>query len=254
MLSGCHHGAKTAVTRSPCEALPGLPERGPLLFGEMHGSVETPALISQAACVLSQSREVAVGLEIPTAEQPRIDAYLASRGTAADRQHLLDSGFWQRNWDGRSSAAMLRLIDDIRALKQNGAPVEVFVFDDQPGTTLQRDVAIANGIRRFHTQRPTAQIVALMGNVHARQEPITLGNETIVPAGKLLGDLKPVSILVAYPKGKVWACMPECGVQDLNAAKNFAAPPGFRSGDAAAGYNYTYSLPSMTAAAPAVEK
>ena len=253
-LSGCSNGTKAPGAVNHCADVQGLPTGNLLLFGEMHGSVETPALISRLACSLSRSREVAVGLEIPSGEQPLIDTYLASRGTKADKEKLTASEFWQRGWDGRSSTAMLRLIDDVRQWKERGARVGVFAFDDQPGTDLQRDVAIANGIRRFHERHPGAQIIALMGNVHASQEPMVVGDDRIVPSGKLLEDLRPISILVAYPKGTTWACMPECGVQELNAAKSFVATPGFRAGSSSAGYGHTFSLPSITAARPAVEE
>lgn len=58
---------------------------------------------------------------------------MASTGAAGDVQALLASEFWQRGGDGRSSRAMLELIEDLRALKQAGRPLDLFAFDDQPG-------------------------------------------------------------------------------------------------------------------------
>lgn len=196
-----------------------------------------------------------MGLEIPSGEQPLIDTYLMSRGTEADKKKLTSSDFWQRGWDGRSSSAMLGLINGVRTLKERGAPIVIFAFDDQPGTELDRDIAIANGIRRFHDSHPSKQIVALMGNVHAMQESITIGPETIVPSGKLLKDLRPISILVAYPKGSVWSCMPDCGVHEIPAANSFTGSLGFGVGaPPPKGYDYTYSLSSITASPPAAHK
>lgn len=254
VLSGCSHSTKTPGTAGSCRDVQGLPPGNLLLLGEMHGSVETPALISQLACSLASSREVAVGLEIPSGDQSLIDSYLVSRGTKTDKLRLTGSDFWQRGWDGRSSSSMLRLIDDIRKLKEDGAPIDVFAFDDQPGTELGRDFAIANGIRRFHDLHSKKQIIALMGNIHAMQEQITVGDETIVPSGKLLEDLGPISILVAYPKGTVWACMPDCGTHEIGAARSFMGAPGFSEGASPAGYSHTFSLPSITAAPPAVQE
>jgi hypothetical protein len=253
-VSGCIHSTKAPGAAGNCADIQGLPLGNLLLFGEMHGSVETPALISQLACSLSSSRELAIGLEIPSGEQSLLDSYLASRGAKTDVQKLTGSDFWQRGRDGRSSSAMLRLIEDIRKLKEGGAPVNLFAFDDQPGTTLERDIAVANGIRRFHDSHPNTQIIALMGNIHAMQEPIAIEDHTIVPSGKLLKDLDPVSILVAYPKGTVWACMPDCGIHEVSAAKSFAGAPGFSRGALSAGYSHTFSLRSITAAPPAVQE
>ncbi|PTL80173.1 hypothetical protein [Vitiosangium sp. GDMCC 1.1324] len=54
-------------------------------------------------------------------EQSRLDTYLASRGTPADQDTLLDGDFWRRPYqDGRSSRAMLELVDQVRALRALG--------------------------------------------------------------------------------------------------------------------------------------
>jgi hypothetical protein len=220
----------------------------------MHGSVEAPALISELACSLSKSEEIAVGLEIPSQDQPLIDSYLMSRGTKTDEKALTDSYFWQKGRDGRSSAAMLRLIEDIRALKNDGHPVDLFAFDDQPGTRLERNVAIAKGIRRFHTSHPNTKIIALMGNIHAMQGEMTVRNETLVPSGSLLNDLNPVSILIAYPAGTTWACMPACGIQNLVPRNDIAGPSGFKESASLIGYSHTFLLSSITASPPAIQQ
>ncbi|RYG95974.1 MAG: hypothetical protein EON58_13085, partial [Alphaproteobacteria bacterium] len=148
----------------------------------MHGSVEAPKLISDLACSLSVSRELAVGLEIPSKDQALVDHYLGSRGSQADLEKLTSSYFWQKGIDGRSSAAMLDLIEHIRKLKEKGHPITMFFFDDQPGTELERNIAIANGIRRFQATRPDTKIIALMGNVHAMQKDITTNDGRLVPS------------------------------------------------------------------------
>jgi hypothetical protein len=252
LLSGCTSGLIKTHGDERCTNVEAIPENNLLLFGEMHGSVETPALISAVTCSLARSHAVAVGLEIPSAEQGRIDVYLASRGTKSDKLALTQSDFWRRDWDGRSSVAMFRLIDDIRALKARGASVDVFAFDDQPGTSLERNQAIAEGIRRYRVLHPDVRIVALMGNVHASQAPMAVKDKTIVPSGMLLADFKPVSVLVAYPDGTIWACLPDCGVHEVHASKGLATPLGFSTGASWEGYSYTFSLPSITAAMPAV--
>ena len=251
-LSACGH-YPGRDTQDTCHEIVGLPQGNLLLFGEIHGSVEAPALIENISCSLSKSQPVAVGLEYPSSDQNLILAYLASGGTTADKEKLLDTYFWQKNIDGRSSTAMLQLIERIRTLKNAGHQIDLFAFDDQPGTELERNVAIANGIRRFHTSHPKVKIVALMGNVHAMQAPMGSGEERMLPSGYLLKDLEPVSILVQYPKGTIWACFSgDCRIHDLAPRTVSSDPPGFRSGASLQGYSHSYLLPSITASPPAI--
>lgn len=251
-LAGCAHSA-SHDGQMACQPLPGIPDASLLLFGEMHGSAEAPALVADVACALSESRRVAVGLEYPSKDQPLLDAYLASDGAAAGQSKLLDTRFWEKGKDGRSSIAMLQLIERIRQLRNQRHRIELFAFDDQPGTELERNVAIADGIRRFHDAHPGTTIVALMGNVHAMQEPIGSDGEQMLPSGLLLSNLDPVSILVQYPKGTIWACMPDCGVHELEPRTVSQQPPGFKQGASLQGYSHSYLLPSITASRPAID-
>lgn len=253
LVSACGRREAARAAAADCPAIAGVPDAPLLLFGEMHGSKEAPALISRLACAISATQEVAVGLEMPSRDQPLLDAFMASGGTGNDVRQLIASDFWQKGRDGRSSAAMLKLIEDVRALKQAGRPVALFAFDDQPGTELERNVAIANGVRRFREAHPDTRIIALMGNIHAMQEAMWAGEEMLTPSGKLLADLQPVSTLVSYPAGTVWACMPTCGIHALPAPRGETAP-GFHDGAAPGGYSRIFGLPSLTASPPAVEQ
>jgi hypothetical protein len=243
-----------AFAANKCSEIRGTPNGQLLLFGEMHGSIEAPALIYQLSCFLSRSQHVAVGLELPSKDQSLIDAFLVSNGTSSDQQKLISSEFWQSGRDGRSSSAMLELIENFRVLKKSGRLIDVFAFDDQPGTNLERNIAIANGIRRFHINHPTTKIIALMGNIHAMEDAIHLGGSEVVPSGSLLNDLHPTSILIAYPAGTIWACMSTCGTQILKAVGGETGAFGFKEGSPMGGYTYTYYLRSITASPPAVQK
>ncbi|HEY4530519.1 MAG TPA: hypothetical protein VIG97_09390 [Luteimonas sp.] len=234
-----------------CRDIGELPAGNLFLFGEMHGSVEAPALVAAMACHLSFSEDVAIGLEIPTDEQPRIDQYLASAGTKSDEARLVATTFWRNGNDGRTSGAMLDLFRELRALKAGGRSVEVFAFDAEVAGSEDRDKAMASSIRRYRSQHPSRTIVALMGNIHAMQEEFVAEDFTMAPAGQLLRDLSPISILIAYPKGTVWACMPDCGVHNVAPRNPNHGPSGFREGASMTGYSHTYFLDSITASPPA---
>ena len=251
LLSACSCAATPSSAITNCQDIQNLPNGDLLLFGEVHGSSEAPALVFQLACSISRSQEVAVGLEIPSNDQPLIDSYLTSDGSKANQAKLISSDFWQRSMDGRSSVAMLKLIENVRALRNKGFHVNVFAFDDQPGTNLERNVAIADGIRRFRASHQNSRIIALMGNLHAMNEPMQFDGKELVPSGSLLKDLHPISVFIAYPAGKIWACMPTCGIQPLEASRDATGAPGFKDGSPIGGYTYTYLLPSLTASPPA---
>ena len=175
LLAGCIDGPDRHGVQ--CRDIGELPGGHLLLFGEMHGSIEAPALIADVACHLSLSGDVTIGLEIPATEQAQIDDYLASAGTA----------------------------------------------------------------------------VAFMGNIHAMQEKFVVEDFSMTPAGQLLEDLSPTSILITYPKGTVCACMPDCGVHDVAPRNPINGPSGFREGASMTGYSHTYLLGSITASPPASE-
>jgi len=148
LTAGC--ASRSAVVAAPasspaspkplaCREIEGLepllaPGAG-VLFGEIHGTVESPAFVANAACLaLRAGFPVTVALEIPREEQPRVDTFLASAGMVADRAALLDSSFWQDKYqDGRRSQAMLSLLDELRRLRRGGHPIRA-----TPGSAAAR--------------------------------------------------------------------------------------------------------------------
>ncbi|MGY0651724.1 hypothetical protein ACW7GZ_07655 [Luteimonas sp. A537] len=238
-------------THVACEAPRGVPQAKLLLFGEIHGSVEAPALIGRIACSSALNEPTAIGLEVSTTEQEAIDIYLVSDGSEASKDKLLSRPFWQNGNDGRSSVAMADLIEYVRALNQQGVPLTVFAFDAP--TSQSRDAALAQGIRDFHSANPSLPIIALMGNIHASQMPIQRGNQEIVTSGVLLQDLEPTSVLIAYRSGTTWACMPDCGIHQVNSKWGNSRELGFVGESPMPGYAIAYVLPGITASPPAVK-
>lgn len=232
-----------------CEAPHGIPAARLVLFGELHGTAESPALVGRVVCALAESGPVALGLELPAIEQGPIDSYLASDGDPAAGERLLSGRFWLEDDDGRSSRAMFDLIRYVRELKQQGLPVAVFtLIPASLGNTPDDNPGIARSIRAFHHKHPTPRIVALMGNLHAGQAEVRPFGKTITPAGYLLRDLHPVSILITHPAGTIWACINSCGIHDVIGESR---PAGFHDGAPMRGYGMSYMLPSITASPPA---
>lgn len=228
----------------------------PLLLGELHGTRETPAVL---VSMLRQSGATPwlLGLEIPRQEQARIDAFLRSDGGAKARAALLAGPFWTRDLqDGRSSEAMVRLIDGVRALRRGGRDIRVVCFDDAAPAAdgRDRDAHMADALRAALIAQKRRRAVALTGNYHARIGRGAPWNAAQEFMGWHLRDLSPLSVDVSAPTGASWICTPECGVHAFGrdhapgeVALHVAAQADER------GYYGTLALPRFTASPPAAK-
>jgi len=135
----------------PCDdAIPGSEAlTAPLvLVGEIHGSAEIPAAFGNLVCHALRRRPretVLVGLEIFSSAQSAIDAFLASDGGGPARAALLEHDFWRREYqDGRSSGAMLALLDALRGYGAGGGTLAVRALDPPRfDSANDRDAAMA---------------------------------------------------------------------------------------------------------------
>jgi hypothetical protein len=168
---------------TPCEEIVGfnLVSRAPGIFvSDMHGTSEPPAFLRALVCNLVYSgRAVVIALEYPSAEQGFIDEFLRAR-TPTPQLVLLGSPFWSRpTQDGRTSRAMLSLLEWVRQETANGARIRVVAFDSLPATSNQpgsaasfdtRDRAMAQRLRQELSNAAADEMpVIFTGNVHARK-------------------------------------------------------------------------------------
>jgi hypothetical protein len=198
------------------------------LVGEMHGTNESPAFVAALAChILTSGRTLTVALEIPRTEQDRVRSYLLSSGSAADRAAMLKGAFWATDKaDGRSSAAMVDLIERLRYLRSLQLPlIDVVTIDvaaGEEGAVNDRDRLMSQAFDRV-TKTPSDHVVGLVGNYHAKKTDGAPWNPRLrfmagyLPPGGL------TSLDVGYDGGAAWVCMPECGVTDFGASSKTAA-------------------------------
>lgn len=276
----------TRFDRIACGAPQGVPEAKLLLFGGELGTVEDPAFVGKVVCLRALEGPTALGLEIPTSEQGAIDRYLASNGDASSKAHFLSGNFWQTDKDGRSSAAIFKLIEYARRMQRRGLPLTVFTFaEDKPSMTYSRtvthseymttlrlgsspsttyDAFMARAIREFHVHHPRMRIVALMGAGHASRAPIWIGGgQTIASTDYLLRDLDPMQVLLRNHAGDLqhflgtdWECLPDfCGSHKVGNIYPWfdKMRPGFYQETYTKGYDTEYMLSSMTASPPEVD-
>ena len=254
-------GATAGAAKPSCPVVAGsdsvLAPGAHLLLGETHGTREIPRVVADLACAAAKLGPLRVGLEIVVAEQARIDAFMASAGTAADRARLHDqSDFWNGAFqDGRRSEAVLALLESLRALRQNGADVRVIAYDGDPGN--DRDLAMATILERAFKAEPHATFLMLSGNLHARKTPGRLKQtwmaDYIVKSGAALTTLD-----ARFGLGTAWVCFgdqpSDCGPQILGAGRA-AAARGIALGRTEDGaYDGTFDTGTATFAAPAFAK
>lgn len=166
--------------------------------------------------------------EIPRTEQDRIRSYLLSNGTAADRAAMLKGEFWAPDKaDGRSSAAMVNLIERLRYLRSLKLPlIDVVTIDVAAGegdAANDRDRLMSQAFDRI-TKTPSDYVVGLVGNYHAKKTDGAPWN----PRMRFMAGHLPASALtsldVGYTGGAAWVCVPECGVSEMGSTSQTAAP------------------------------
>jgi hypothetical protein len=199
-----------------------------LLLGEIHGTVESPAFVLETAQrVHREGNESLVALQMLPDEQPRIDAYLASKGDDAARRELLAGEVWNAEMQsGVGSRAMFDLIDGLRQLRADGAALSVVAFNQPPsesGDSEQRETAMAKRLLEATTNRPDAVMLVLTGNLHSRVRRGRGKQRNFRSMGwqlsQMVRDNRVVAIDVAHHGGQARNCdgaTPEsCGVHEM---------------------------------------
>jgi hypothetical protein len=276
LLQGCATARSglepTPAGRTPtaaCAAGTAVPEKllepgSLLLFGEIHGVQELPSFFGEAVCSTADARlPMEVGLEVPKTEQASIDTFLASPGAPSDVETLIATAFWSRDaQDGRSSQAMVALLERIRQLRAQGLPIDVFLFDlDGSQAAAERDKVMAENLSSHVRAHPKALTMALTGEVHAWKTKGSPWDPDFLPMGWYLasGGLDVHSLGRSTPAGTAWNCVgPSPGDCRIGETKATAAlPSGQTAGiellpqPSKRGYDGLYGTSSLTASPPA---
>jgi hypothetical protein len=140
-----------------------------VLFGEIHGTTQVPRFVGDVACrAAAAGLAVALALEVGVGEEPAFARYLASQGGAADRAQLLAGALWRSPFpDGRSSQAMVDLLEQMRRLRARGAVVTVHGLLE-PSPDRDGDQVMAARALAVRRQHPRALLLVLAGNNHTR--------------------------------------------------------------------------------------
>lgn len=225
-----------------------------VLVGELHGTAQSPEFVSALACnALGAGFPVTVALEMPPDEATRVDAFLASDGSDAASAALVAGPFWAPSVaDGRSSVAMVGLLDDVRVAGAAGLPIDVTLLDAGGD---DRDAAMAARVAEAVAANPDGIVIALTGNAHTRVTPDPAFPST--PMGQhvtdTLGAGRVVALDVTYSGGTAWVCTDVCGETTFEGS----GPPdpaftlSLHLDDASSGFHGEYSVGPITASPPA---
>ena len=177
-----------------------------LVIGEMHGTEEMPAFFGDLVAEVAARKPITVVLEYPQSRQRDLDRYLASPGDAAARKALLAADYWARGRDGRSSRAMLALIETLRSLQ---LPVSACQPDGIAGdpTAYERVMGECWMQDMDNAKRLT---LIFVGNAHASFTPI-FGD--YLPAAAHLPREQTLSLGNLPASGSAWSCesIDKCG-------------------------------------------
>ncbi len=199
-----------------------------LILGEIHGTEESPQFALRLACqALAHGQKVAIGLEAPAIDQERLDRYTTT--SQISLVYLADARLWNAG-DGRSSRAVLALINDVRDHVLRGHNIRIFAFDGPKllgqrtaSEPLSRDQRMADNVRQEYRESKGGIIILLTGNVHAAKQPL---NEAYPkPMASYLADLPLVSLRMRHRGGTFWACVDSCEVNVAQSMSN--SSPGF---------------------------
>ena len=205
-----------------------------LLLGEVPGTAQSPAFIVE---VIERGHEkglpIHLALELKSEEQEAIDRYLAGDGSAEARRALVSQGAWiAPRQDGRTSVAMVDLLEAVRLKREQGVRIHLTLFDRDGETPQQREVAMANLLQAVAFKDPYALTIILTSNDQSRIRPGRGPDRRYQPLGRLLGQRRLshrlIAVDVAHAGGEAWHCADEtsesCAAQTI-------APRGPQDGE-----------------------
>ncbi len=188
-----------------------------VVFGEVHGSVQSPALFGETVCALANRHDrLLVALELGDNDGLQRAWALPHRQFARQLAGLVTD--WGSRNDGVPSQALFAMLVKLHALKSAGLLIDVVAFNGEPdGDQQQRFVDLrepalheaiqADNIRRVAEAESYRQVLVLVGNVHARKRTIDYHGTRYEPmAARLAPASQIISLNMAYRAGATWSC------------------------------------------------
>jgi hypothetical protein len=211
-----------------------------LLVGEMHGTTEGPAIFGDLVCAaVATGRPVVAALERPVEEQDDLSAFRAKELLAHKVWHI---------FDGRSSRAMLDLIEALHGMKL----AELVAFDAGAGQpNAERNALMADALKAAAVRHPGALVIVLTGNLHASKKLIE-GFGQYPFAAMLLPPDATLSLFLADRGGTAWTQQSEgCGPHPIRSSRGDKREVSLEAGRSPmSGYDGVLSTGLVSTASP----
>lgn len=241
-----------------------------LLLADPLGTRELPTAALRMLCeATAQGLPVTLALSLPASEQPLLEAYLASPGQPDDLQTLLsESPFWRRTYqDGRSSGAMLWLVEQARRLRAAGEDLSLVAFDAEKAQGNAREAEMARHLLAHQQTRPGAWTLVLAGGTHVRTAGVSWDSD-YAPLGARLAQVLPSvrALDVGFTRGTQFSCRynvwdsVECDLFAISPTKEVRQKPDIPSGvrlfprPMAEGFHGRLYVGALSASPPALHR
>ena len=197
-----------------------LPPQRIIVIGEStHGTQQAPALLAGLLCGFARAGlPVILAWEASRDAQPALNAFLDSAGSPEDRERLTDAAL--RDPSGRTSLAMLDMLDSARRLRLAGARVGVAMVDNAESDVLEplypgedkyalwsqarRQALMAQAVLARQRQYPDHRLLLFTSHAGRTGGEMGAGYES---ATLLLSRLTPVHVIGLVDEGgEAWVC------------------------------------------------
>lgn len=196
-----------------------------VVFGETHGTDQSPALVGRAACALAQRGErLLVAVEFSSIQNHGLQAAWRLPHRRFAERLVAAMPEWRGREDGVASRAMLAMLVNLHALKARGARIDVVAFSGANGPEQEarfrnlpgqgpHEAAQAENIRNAADAAPHDRVLVLVGSVHAHKQPVTFRGTSFEPmAMRLAPASQIVSLVMVDGGGTMWNCLAKPGL------------------------------------------
>jgi len=188
------------------------------VFGEVHGTRESPAFVGRLACSLAARGErILIGVELQATDNPALQR--AWRLRDSQFAPTLRRIGWKGRTDGVGSEAMFHLLQRLHGLQSSGRNIDVVAFngfaDEAQSDRLRHlpgqgphEAAQAENIRNAAGAGRYDHVLVLVGNLHARKTPVEDRGTVFEPMAMHLGSAAEVTTLnMRLSQGSMWNCL-----------------------------------------------
>ena len=191
-----------------------------VIFGETHGTRESPALVASVACALSKrGMRLLVAVELGAETDPQLQMLWASPAAGFREAVISHLPYFAGRKDGVASEAMLTLIEELHALARAGQKIDIVAFNGaRDPSQAQRwshlpwqaahEAEQAENISEAANRKEYSRVLVLAGNAHAHKQLIEGSEAKYEPMAMRLARVGPiVSLIETYATGTMWNCI-----------------------------------------------